>query len=725
LGNLHHNGEVPSGLLIRLGEWWEVGRLQDRLSMNLVHFLNPWMLGALLLLAVPFLIHWYFQRRKPRILFPTLAFFEGTPPRPFRSRMQHVGLAALRAAVVLMLVLAFSQPYLSDRSVPGRTPAFGLVMDVSLSVQAEVGEGRRWDILKAKAVDLLRQMPGDSQVILVEAGARPKVLQERGSRDRALALVEAMNPTEEDTDLEIAAQQALSALRELGPTYEKELVIFSDFQKSSARHLGIRPLPEGLKVTLVPVGESFVPNAAVSDIRLVRGIRDEVEAVVSNHSDRPLQRVDLELWLDGEPAQTREINVSAFGAGQFRFPLSALPPGTHMVKVVLTVDDALKVDNQRDLAFQVSPPLHTLILESVGDRSGRQQAFFLANALAPTTGSVAYAGPGFTVETVPAPLAPARLNRSDKRAPVRLVVVPPLTKPTPDLAAALFTHAAQGGGVIFFVGPNLPYREFNEVFKDVLPALLEGPQSAASAALRRWKLGEVDRKGIFQPFRDSRSGDLTLPEFTDRFGMLPVEGGKVAAAFDDGAPALVTLQVGEGRVALVNTTMEAGWTDWPKRRSYLPFVHGLARYLTGEDAETMMSRRDVVSVSDRSDVRLGLAWANRPLDLFYQAEARGEVTVDRDGWLRGLPLDRAGFYFLRDGQGREIRVVAAVSPEGEQDLSSFSTSEIESRFQFQREVDVGETFATVRPEFWGWQWLLALAGLLVVVELWWANRVAE
>jgi hypothetical protein len=88
-------------------------------------------------------------------------------------------------------------------------------------------------------------------------------------------------------------------------------------------------------------------------------------------------------------------------------------------------------------------------------------------------------------------------------------------------------------------------------------------------------------------------------------------------------------------------------------------------------------------------------------------------------------LDRAGFYFLRDGQGREIRVVAAVSPEGEQDLSSFSTSEIESRFQFQREVDVGETFATVRPEFWGWQWLLALAGLLVVVELWWANRVAE
>ncbi|MFQ3670660.1 MAG: BatA and WFA domain-containing protein [Verrucomicrobiia bacterium] len=692
--------------------------------MTTFFFSQPWMLLGLALVAVPFLIHWYFPRRKPRVIFPTLAFFNGTPPLPHRSRLQHLGLAVLRALVIAVVVVAFAQPYLSAREEAGRIPAIALILDVSLSTRAETGRGSRFDLLKTRAVELLRQMPGDTQVMVIASGTRPRVLQEGGSRDTAIVSVESLRPTEEDTDLEASLQTALQLLGQLGPDYEKEVIIFSDFQRSSARHLGMRPLPEGLRITLVPVGETFVPNAAVSEVRLVRGMRDEIEAVIANHSDRPLRRADLELWLDGSPAQTREIDVPAFGSAQFRFPLPALTPGVHRARMVLTFPDALPDDNVREIAFEVSPPIHTLVLEAHGDRSARDRAFFFQSALIPAPGSVPFAGPGFTIETVTAPLAAARLARPGQPAP-RIVVVPPLARPGEDLAAALFTHVAQGGGVVFFVGPGLPYAAYNEVFRDILPALMEGPETAASVALKRWKLGAVERTGIFQPFEDTRSGDLSLPEFNARFKMLPVEGAQLAASFEDGTPAVVTLRVGEGRSVLVNTTLDAAWTDWPKRRSYLPFVHGLTRFLAREDASAMAERRDVLSVSDHADVRVGLAAAGRTLQLAFGDEPASEVVVGSDGWLRGLDLSRSGFYFLRDREGREVRVLAVVNPQAEQDLSSFTPAEIESRFTFRREDPSGDRFTLVRPEFWGWQWLLALASLLVLVELAWANRTAE
>lgn len=693
--------------------------------MTTFFFTHPWTLLGLVLAVVPFLIHWYFPRRKPRMIFPTLAFFSGTPPLPHRSRLQHVTLAFLRALIIALIILAFAQPYFSGRQEAGQIPAYALIVDVSLSTRAKVGDQTRFDLLKARAVELLRQMPGDSQVMVVASGHRPRVLQEGGSRESAIAGVEALRSTEEDTDLEVSLQTALKLLAQLGPDYQKEVFIFSDFQRSSAANLGMVPLPEGLRVTLVPVAENFVPNAAVADVRLVRGLRDEIEAVVSNHRDQPLRGTELELWLDGTPAQIREIEVAPFGSAQFRFPLPALPPGLHRARVVLTEQDALPDDNGREVSFRIAPPLHTLVLESHGDRLAKDRAFFLTSALVPAPGTVPLAGVGFTLETVTAPLAPARLGKQGSGPPPRMVVVPPLARPGEDLAAALFRHVAQGGGAVFFVGPGLPYAKYNEVFRDLLPALLEEPETAASAALKRWKLGKVERTGIFQPFEDSRSGDLSLPEFTARFRMLPVETARIAAAFDDGMPAVVTLAVGEGRTVIVNTTLDAAWTDWPKRRSYLPFVHGLARYLASEDAASMAERRDVLAVSDRADVRVGLLHAGRPLTLDYGEERIGELVVGSDGWLRGLNLSKSGFYFLRDPEGREVRVMAVVSPPSEQDLSALPPAEIEGRFTFRREDSSTNRFTLVRPEFWGWQWIFALTGLLVLIELGWANRTAE
>ncbi|GAB4248155.1 MAG: hypothetical protein OHK005_14660 [Candidatus Methylacidiphilales bacterium] len=693
--------------------------------MTTFFFNYPWMLLGLILVAVPFLIHWYFPRRKPRLIFPTLAFFVGTPPLPHRSKLQHLGIACLRAAIVALIILGFAQPYLSGREEAGRIPACALILDVSLSTRAQTGKGTRFDLLKARAIELLRQMPSDSQVMVVASGHHPRILQEGGSRDAAMAAVEALRPTEEDTDLEVSLQTALRLLAQLGPEYQKEIVIFSDFQRSSAENLGMVPLPEGLRVTLVPVAETFVPNAAVADVRLVRGLRDEIEAVVANHRDQPLRSVELELWLDGAPAQIREIDLPPFGSAQFRFPLPTLPPGLHRARVLLNLQDALLDDNGREISFHVAPPLHTLVLEPHGDRLAKDRAFFLTSALVPAPGTVSFAGSGFTVESIASPLAAARLGQKGNQPQPRVVVIPPLARPTDDLAAALFRYVAQGGGAVFFVGPGLPYAKYNEVFRDLLPALLEGPETAASAALKRWKLGKVDRVGIFQPFEDSRSGDLSLPEFTARFKMLPVETARVVAAFEDGVPAVVTLQVGEGRTVIVNTTLDATWTDWPKRRSYLPFVHGLARYLAMEDASSAAERRDVLPVNDRADVRVGLMFAGRPLSLSFGGKALSEVTVDSDGWLRGLDLSRSGFYFLRDADGREVRVMAVVSPESEQDLSSLPPQEIEGRFTYKRNDSSSERFTLVRPEFWGWQWIFALVGLLVLIELGWANRTAE
>ena len=121
--------------------------------------------------------------------------------------------------------------------------------------------------------------------------------------------------------------------------------------------------------------------------------------------------------------------------------------------------------------------------------------------------------------------------------------------------------------------------------------------------------------------------------------------------------------VGRGRVVQLAFALGAGATDFPKKKAFVPFIHGLARYLAGTAAE----RRPAA----------GETGAALPVGELLAAAPDGAELIDPDGTTVNLapgaapPLaERPGIHRLkRRVLGRtETSFVAVNAPAAESDL---------------------------------------------------------
>jgi hypothetical protein len=139
----------------------------------------------------------------------------------------------------------------------------------------------------------------------------------------------------------------------------------------------------------------------------------------------------------------------------------------------------------------------------------------------------------------------------------------------------------------------------------------------------------------------------------------------VLARFDDGGPALVERRIGEGRVLLWASSLDSFWNDLAVQPIFLPFVHQMARYVSGR-GETLpwFTAGQVLDVSDvRAMATAGLLEGTEE----GQALAGERVVIDPAGTPVRLPggvgphylvLQDAGFYSMRPTGSGETRPLA-------------------------------------------------------------------
>src|SRR4051812_9513154 len=103
-------------------------------------FTNLAMLAGLSALALPVVIHLLLKRRKQRLRFSTLRFFQQHDEHSSqRRKLRNLLLLAVRLLLLAALVLAFARPYRPNSNTAARTdnPRLAiLVVDRSVSMQA-------------------------------------------------------------------------------------------------------------------------------------------------------------------------------------------------------------------------------------------------------------------------------------------------------------------------------------------------------------------------------------------------------------------------------------------------------------------------------------------------------------------------------------------------------------------------------------------------------------
>ena len=70
-------------------------------------------------------------------------------------------------------------------------------------------------------------------------------------------------------------------------------------------------------------------------------------------------------------------------------------------------------------------------------------------------------------------------------------------------------------------------------------------------------------------------------------------------------PAVVSRELGKGHLILVNSSADTSWNDWPKHKTFVPWLHSAGHFLAGlTSQQTMQTEIHVVAGSER-DVDLG------------------------------------------------------------------------------------------------------------------------
>ena len=509
-------------------------------------FLFPAFLAGALAVVIPIVLHFVRRQSAPPLAFSDLRFLRRAQTAAVRRRrLQEWLLLALRVAALLLLAAAFARPYIDATGLAGR-PVTVVALDRSFSM-AYPGMFER---ARAAAREAVAAAPADDLVAVVEFDDRARVVAQPGAgRDAAVAAIGRAGAGFGATGYAAALEAAAGLIG----ARDGRIVVITDGQQSGWDAGAGGLLPAGIEVTARLV-EPGAANLAVTGFDVTAA---GAAAVVVNAGGET-RSGGVRLIAGGAVIEAEELPLAP-GPNEIVFD-AALPPAG-LLEVAVDDPGGLAADDRRYHLLGAAEGVEVALVGSAAD------VFYLERALRAADG-----GGRFGVRHLePAALAPPAL---DGVAAVWLLGTEGLDRSG---RARLAAYVAAGGGLLAAAGPR---------FDPALAADLLGPDAEIAAAATPpdgasgWSVSDM-RHPAFQVFRTDPGG-LAQVRFT-RVRRVALPRGWVLAVFGYGGPALVELPSDAGRLLLLASDLGNEWNDFPRRPSFVPFVHEATRYLAARN----------------------------------------------------------------------------------------------------------------------------------------------
>lgn len=747
-------------------------------------FVNPWLLSGLALLSAPVIIHLLNKRHYTVVDWAAMDFLLQADSRNRRRlRIEDMVLLLLRMALLALVVFAVSRPLLSGLGGPREDERI-VVLDDSFSMEAAEGTGTALLRARAAAASLVEEAVGQSIPVSVWSGTRP----DRGSVDLAAPRSEDGTPVvdeaardgaarlladvrgREATDLSLRLGTILGRLAESTGEGEKAsrrrvLALVSDFRRvdwlepesDALRSDLAQPLLalkqkgalEGIRWRFVDVGQPARENLAVVGVRLAsehpiarvasrivveirnfgsedrRHVTGEIEVYAldlpggstvgsSGGLEKPalrtLHRIPFPA-IDVIPAgKTAAAEVDFTFAEPGIYPLSAQIEGDHLPRDDRSIGVALVREGLRVLVVDGDP--------GTGRFSG--ESGFLLPALAPR-GSLPS---GLLPRRFVGELTPKELRDAD------VLMCLNRERYSPAEVEAIEGFLRRGGGAAIFLGNRVRPEAFAG-WKS-FPAVLAASREAKPRV--RMRLG--GDPGGFALFRGIEGSSLERVGFDRLFDLAPAKEAHVHAAFDDPAatPAVLSLAVGKGTLALFNMTADRDWSDWPADPSYPIVLQEWARHLALRRSGASLATAGEPLVWEAvPGVRYSVSPPEAPPHPAKAANTGATQIIEGD-------TSRSGFYVIIpsaatsgevDPEAIRPLVFACRRDARDSDLEPVGEARLRSALgAYGVEVAFGRdpsTDLTRENENEGevWRWTAYAAGMVLLLELfvaWWFGR---
>jgi hypothetical protein len=627
--------------------------------------LSPLALLGLLGLALPLIAHLLGREQPQRIRFAAVRFV--TPREPVitqRRELRDRPLLILRLLLLAAFVLVLARPVISSETavaVIGEPHDAVILLDASGSMDLRV-DGRSD---RERALDrldsLLDAIPPGSRVGLVISDPRAPMVEltpvtEAGPRIRA-----ALDAWQRGDGLRPGGwllAEALPRATSLLATGSGSPSVRAIYAIGDPTDRGLGSLPtlaEGA-VTVIPVPTRGAPGQAPPQPPEHVGIRElswtpapeldpkavRITAVIHRHGgDEGQLEVMAALEIDGDEVARTSVSLAADGdaAAEFTHTLARTPDSAQAlgegararVRLLDRDHDPLPIDDRRHLWIAASEAIEVLIIN--GDPSenrANDEIFFLSTALNHSELADRLEVRGLALDQLE-----DRLRSKQGEAPlagVDVLVLANVRALPVELAPMIIERVEAGMGLWITVGDRVSVSDYNARFGPVLPLLLReavyagtapGRTEARSEGLAPVQLSHP----IFTGATSEVDGDLDLGATRTRRMFLlepdPRRGADVAVGFTSGAPALITRELGQGRVALLTTTIDRDWGDLPLRPGFVPLAVRTITWLAGVHDHALGS---VIPVGGRKQLARAAAYT-----VTTPAGASVPVTPTREG----------------------------------------------------------------------------------------------
>lgn len=686
-------------------------------------FLAPLFLAGLAAVAIPIFVHLIERERKDVIAFPSLMFFEKIPYQSVeRRRIHNWLLLLLRAAAMILIIAAFSRPFLTEDLVQAAgTSAGAREVVILLDRSASMGYGDHWDRARDEALEVVAGLDGNDQGTLVLFGTGAQETVRATSNKASLeAAISSATVSAEATRFAPALRLAQSLLLQ-SALPRGEVVLISDFQRSGWARREEVELPEGATLRAISVATPGTADVSVNSAVFQRGVfsgqeRVGVVAGLTNRSAIPVVDLAVTLEFDGRAVETRRLSIDPGASGSVTFPAVTVSD-TNMRGTITIGDDDLAANNVFRFVLSPSRPVSVLIIQGEGTstRGATNPSLYLTTALETSE------DPPFEADVVTA----ARVT-ADAFEHRSVVVLNDSTSLSTEIERLIEGFVTQGGGVMVALGDRTPWGQSSPLMPGVLGGAIDRPTR------RGGSLGFLDYSHpIFDVFKDPRNGNFANVRFFRYRGLTPADTDRVLARFDDGAVALAERRVGAGSVLVWTTTLDDSWNDFSKQPLFVPVMHEAMRYLAQyEEPESWHTVGRVLDVAApiAAAVREGAVGATagdtRELSGVVLTPSGDQVAFGQGG-LSAIDLSEQGFYTVRmqgSSERRPFSVAVNLDP-AESDLSALPPQDFAASATGQAAAMAGPGQSLERPELTaadmeqrrGIWWFLFVAGAMFLI----------
>ena len=666
----------------------------------------PWWLLATAAGSIPLIIHLLNRRRFKRVTWAAMEFLlAAVQKNRRRMRLENLIVLLLRIAVLVLLALAFAQPFLGKDNPlhlgSGVRVCRIFVLDDSYSMGYEAGGSTSFEVAKRLIGSVLEKSGQGDWGLLVKTSSDLGRL-----GDPSTNLTEVRSELEKSQVTHRVGQipEALARTATLaakGGYPRTEIYVLTDMQREAwfnenvlaSKELAgvLKGLRENVAVFVVDVGADKNPsNTAVTELELTAGGTEIPQRLVAadvpltvfgkvkNFGSIPVKELGVQLMLDGKVEGRKSVTMNAGQEMEVQFPVVFEQTGFHSMQLVKD-PDRLSVDDTRNLAVDVRKGVSALCVN--GEPSPElvdNETYFLERSLSPQQFEFARGLSVFTTRTV-TDVDFLQSNLGD----YELVVLANVFQVPVEKAGALKRFVEGGGGLLVFLGARVEPGAYNQVLYAEGEGLL--PARLGQARVTKIEDSKVrfDMRGADHPVLRLLSGqgvDLGMFRVWGYYSLTVDETRKdvrVLCRYDDaeGTPAMVEKRYGSGRVVLVNTTADAAWSSFAPGPYFPLFVQEMSRYLAGGSLEGENLRvgeplRQVLFPGQFGERVVVTNPEGDLSEMMPEPEGEGFLFRYNDTW-------RAGMYTVEFGGTRGRAVYAVNLDARESDLTRTEQKDLE------------------------------------------------